>query len=76
VTGSVIDVVAGISFLDCIKECQSRTRCLSVNYRKGTLFCELNSVALSSDDGDSDSTSVYSGIQSWEKVKTFEIIYR
>jgi hypothetical protein len=69
VTGSVIDVVAGISFLDCIKECYSRTRCLSVNYRRGTLFCELNSEVLSSDDGGADSTSIYTDIQSWEKVK-------
>ncbi|XP_048742437.2 fibrinogen-like protein 1 [Ostrea edulis] len=67
-TGRLIDVVAGVSFLDCIKECQSRKRCLSVNYRRGTLFCELNSVALNSAHANVESTSVYSGMQSWEKI--------
>ena len=37
-----IDTYGGVSFLDCVKECLVTTRCKSINYHKGSNYCETN----------------------------------
>ncbi|XP_062614121.1 uncharacterized protein LOC134275846 [Saccostrea cucullata] len=41
---ALIDIVQGVSFIECTEECISRRRCLSVNYWRSILLCEMNSV--------------------------------
>ncbi|XP_062607132.1 ficolin-1-B-like [Saccostrea cucullata] len=36
---------SGINFIDCIEECLRRKRCVSVNYSRSKLFCEINELA-------------------------------
>ncbi|XP_062599870.1 fibrinogen-like protein 1 [Saccostrea cucullata] len=45
---ALIDIVQGVSFIECTEECFSRRRCLSVNYWRSILLCEMNSVDQSS----------------------------
>ncbi|XP_061192334.1 uncharacterized protein LOC133200570 [Saccostrea echinata] len=40
--GSLLTTIAQVSPLDCAEECLVRPGCLSFNYRRAAIFCELN----------------------------------
>lgn len=80
--------IEGLNFIDCVEQCLRRKRCLSINYSRIRLHCELNcedpdwlfyigtvSTYLVYNNGliEEDNEYVYSHMSQWNVVKMFNI---
>jgi hypothetical protein len=67
-----IDSLVNYSILDCAEECLRTPRCKSLNYHKGTNFCEINYKNKSSAAGKflEDPYWIYSEKEDWDIVST------
>ena len=64
----LIDVVHRVTLIDCIEECLFRKRCLSVNYWRSVLLCEMNSETGNLTALTDDFRTVFTDVQNWDKV--------
>ena len=61
-------VLHGLSIADCVRECQLRPGCLSVNYKKYLHKCEINDVS-AQPDLSFNSRVVSTKRQDWKEVR-------
>lgn len=65
--------IYGLSFTQCVLECQLRPNCLSVNYKLVTKRCEVNDIGAplvtTADPG-----AVYSKRSDWKQVSFLDVL--
>lgn len=71
--GRFLTIISRVSPLDCAEECIVRTGCLSFNYLRSAIFCELNYASdLIEDEVLTDSVGwVYGRREHWSMVSAF-----
>lgn len=80
--------IEGLNFIDCVEQCLRRKRCLSINYSRIELHCELHCedpecllytgtvstyLVSNKDLIEEDKEYVYSHMSQWNMVKMFNV---
>lgn len=75
--GRLLTITPRVSPLDCAEECTIRTGCLSFNYLRSAIFCELNyATDLIEDEVLTDSEGwIYGRREHWSIVSVFNNIW-
>ncbi|XP_061185758.1 uncharacterized protein LOC133193852 [Saccostrea echinata] len=72
ILGRLLTTVVKVSPIECAEECLTRPGCLSFNYRRAAIFCELNYVSGNSSDTKpvDDDGWIFSVRNTWPKEIT------